>query len=77
MEGFDSMGAYHHLGGTRIGSNFNTSVVDKDLKVHMVNNLYVNGSSNFASGGYSNPTFTIVEFALRLANHLAKKLNKS
>ena len=77
MKNFENLGAYHHLGGTRIGSDFNTSVVNADLKVHMVNNLYINGSSNFFSGGYSNPTFTIVQFALRLANHLEQKLNKT
>ena len=77
MVGFDSIGAYHHLGGTRIGSNFNTSVVNANLKVHMINNLYINGSSNFSSGGYTNPTFTIVKFALRLAHHLDQQINKT
>ena len=33
------------------------SVVNLELRVHDVNNLYVNGSSNFVTGGYTNPTF--------------------
>ena len=37
------------------------SVVNSDLKVHGVNNLYINWSSNFYRGGYTNPTFTIVQ----------------
>ena len=49
-------GAYHHLGGTRMGINKFDSVVNKDLKVHGINNLYVSGSSNFVTSGYTNPT---------------------
>ena len=50
------------------------SVVIKDLKVHGVNNLYVNGSSNFVTGGYTNPTFTIIQLAIRLAEEINKRL---
>ena len=75
LEGFESLGSYHHLGGTRIGINEFDSVVNKDLKVHNVNNLYVSGSSNFVTGGYTNPTFTIIQLALRLADKIDKELN--
>ena len=51
------------------------SVVNKDLKVHDINNLYVSGSSNFVTGGYTNPTFTIIQFAIRLANKINKRLH--
>jgi choline dehydrogenase-like flavoprotein len=34
-------------------------------------NLYVGGSSVFASGGFVNPTYTITQLALRLGDHLA------
>ena len=34
------------------------------------NNLYINGSSNFVTGGYTNPTFTIVQLSLRLGEHM-------
>jgi len=50
------------------------SVVNKDLKIHGVNNLYVSGSSNFATGGYTNPTFTIIQLAIRLAEEINKRL---
>ena len=59
-------GGGHHMGGTRVGINSNDSVVDKNLKVHGVDNLFLAGSSVFASAGYSNPTFTIVQLSLRL-----------
>ena len=49
-------------------------VVNKDLKVHGVNNLYVSGSSNFVTGGYTNPTFTIIQLAIRLAEEINKRL---
>ena len=51
------------------------SVVNKDLKVHGINNLYVSGSSNFVTGGYTNPTFTIIQFAIRLADKINERLH--
>ena len=41
-----------------MGENEKNSVVDKNLKVHKIENLYVAGSSVFPSCGYKNPTFT-------------------
>lgn len=63
-------GGYHHMGTTRMGTDRRTSVVDRDCRVHGVANLYVSGSSTFASSGYANPTLTIVALALRLADVL-------
>ena len=74
LEGFQTIDNHHHLGGTRIGQNENTSVVNKDLKIHNINNLYVNGSSNFVTAGYTNPTFTIVQMALKLSEHITKEV---
>lgn len=67
-------GGYHHMGGTRIGLNKKDSVVDKNLKVHGINNLYICGSSVFRSAGIANPTFTIVQLSLRLGEHLTKNI---
>ena len=74
LETYENIGVYHHMGGTRIGDNLNTSVVDTNLKVHDTKNLYVVGSSVFRSSGYSNPTYTIVQLSLRLADEINKKL---
>ena len=74
LEEFESMGAYHHMGGTRIGVNKFDSVVDKNLKIHNINNLYISGSSNFVTSGYTNPTFTIIQLAIRLSEKIKERL---
>ena len=74
LEGFDSKAADHHIGGTRMGVNKLDSVVNIDLNVHNINNLYVSGSSNFVTSGYKNPTFTIINFAIRLAEKIHERL---
>jgi len=67
-------GGYHHMGGTRVGLNKKDSVVDKNLKVHGINNLYICGSSVFRTGGSANPTFTIVQLSLRLGDYIIKNI---
>jgi hypothetical protein len=75
LDDFENMGGYHHLGGTNMGINKSISVVDYNLKIHDLSNLYVAGSSNFTTGGYTNPTYTIIQLSLRLADELHKKIN--
>lgn len=62
---------YHQLGGTRTGSDPATSVVDGECRVHGYANLWVAGSSTFATAGWANPTLTLVALAIRLAERLA------
>jgi choline dehydrogenase-like flavoprotein len=64
-------GGNHHMGTTRMSADPSTGVVDANLKVHDLANLYVGGSSTFATSGHANPTYTIVQLALRLGDHLA------
>lgn len=52
-------------------------VVDQDLSVHGIANLYVASSSNFVTSGQANSTFMVVAFALRLADHLHRQLQTS
>ena len=62
---------YHHMGGTIMSNNNKTGVVDKNLKVHGVENFFISGSSVFPdSGGGANPTLTIVQLSLRLSKFL-------
>ncbi|MDQ6804685.1 MAG: GMC family oxidoreductase, partial [Actinomycetota bacterium] len=68
------IGGPHHMGTTRMSADPRTGVVDRQCRVHSVENLYVAGSSVFATGGYANPTFTIVALALRLADELERSL---
>ena len=63
-------GGNHHMGTTRMADAPRFGVVDKNCRVHEVANLYIAGSSVFPTGGYANPTLTIVALALRLANHM-------
>ena len=67
-----SEAGYHHMGGTIMGENSRTSVIDKNLKVHGSKNLFVVGSSVFPSGGHANPTLSILQLSLRLNNYLTK-----
>lgn len=65
---------HHHVGTCRMGDDPRTSVVDRDLRVHGSDNLYVAGSAPFVTSGVSNPTLTIAALSLRLADHLAGRL---
>lgn len=64
----------HHMGTTRMASKPGDGVVDDNCKVFGTENLYVAGSSIFARGGANNPTLPIVQFSLRLADHLKPML---
>ncbi len=75
LESYESLGAYHHMGGTRIGIDPKTSVVNSQLKLHSSKNFYITGSSVFTTSGYANPTYTIVKLSLRLADEIEKNLN--
>ena len=68
----DELGGNHHIGGTRMHLDKKLGVVDSNCKVYGSKNLYICGSSIFTTGGHNNPTFPIVMFSIRLANHLLK-----
>ena len=74
LKQFKNLGNHHHMGGTRMGIDLNDSVVDTDLKVHEIDNLYISGSSIFRTSTYKNPTFQIVQFSLRLADKIKSML---
>ncbi len=61
---------FHPMGGLRMGTDAEASVVDTTLKVHGLANLYVASCAVYPSGGSSNPTFTLMALTLRLADHL-------
>lgn len=68
-------GAMHHLGTTRMADDPRHGVVDRDARVHGVENLWIAGSSIFPVGDYVNPTLTIVALALRLGEHVEGRLS--
>lgn len=68
------IGGYHHMGGTRMSASPSTGVVNTDCRLHESPNFYVASSSVFPTGGWANPTVTIMALAERLADHLADDL---
>lgn len=60
----------HHMGTTRASADPKKGVVDADLKVHGLANLFLVGSSVYPTYGAVNPTLSIVAMALRLADHV-------
>lgn len=76
LEGAVYQPGFHHMGGTRMHVDPRRGVVDARCRVHGVDNLYLAGSSVFPTSGYANPTFTLVALTLRLADHLAARLEK-
>ena len=71
--GSNQRDTFHMMGGTRMGADPATSVVDSSLKVHDLRNLYVVSCGVFPTGGSSNPTFTMMALAFRLADQLLAK----
>jgi choline dehydrogenase-like flavoprotein len=67
-------GLHHHMGTTRMHRSERQGVVDEHGRVHGTGNLFVGGYSVFPSGGYINPTLTIVALALRQGEHLSRRL---
>jgi choline dehydrogenase-like flavoprotein len=69
-----NLGVWHHMGTTRMHDSAQLGVVDRNCKVHGINNLFVAGSSVFPTYGANFPTITIAALALRLADHLAVEM---
>ena len=62
--------SYHHCGGLRMSVDPDKGVVDGNLRVHGMENLYVAGAATFPSSSFANPTFTAIALTLKLADHL-------
>jgi len=62
----------HAFGGTRMGNNPETNVVDRWGFSHEAPNLGILGASLMGSSGARNPTLTIQALAWRTADHLVK-----
>ena len=66
------IGGYHHMGTTRMGATPEDGVCDADCRVFGTPNLYIAGSSLFPTGGWANPTISIMALAMRLGDRLAR-----
>ncbi|GAA1051178.1 GMC family oxidoreductase [Arthrobacter russicus] len=62
--------ATHQMGVVRMGTAPESSVLDADLRVWSIPNLYCATAGAFPSAGMAGPTLTVVALATRLADHL-------
>ena len=65
---------FHQTGTTRMAANPDDGVVDANLAVFGAENLFVASTSTFPTSSQANPTLTGIAFAVRLAEHLDRKL---
>lgn len=64
----------HQCGTARFGDDPRESVLDRDCRMHEVDNVYVTDASCFPSSGAVNPTLTIIANALRVGDRLLERL---
>src|SRR5271156_913929 len=67
-------GCAHQAGTCRFGADPAASVLDRDCKAHELDNLYVVDTSFFVSIGAVNPSLTAIANALRVGDHLSRRL---
>ena len=67
-------GVAHQAGTCRFGPDPETSVLDTNCRAHELDNLYVVDTSFFPSIGAVNPALTAMANALRVGDHLLKRL---
>ena len=63
-------GIGHHMGTTKMGQNENDSVCDMSQNYYGIDNLIINSTSVFPTGGIANPTLTMLALTSRLAERL-------
>jgi len=66
----------HELGTCRMGNDAKTSVLNKWCQSHDHKNLFVVDGSSFVSGGWQNPTMTILSLAMRSSEYLAEQMRQ-
>ncbi len=69
------LGIGHHMSTTKINNFKNEGVVNSNLQVNKIKNLFICSSSVFPNVSSENPTYMISFLAIRLANYLNKILN--
>ncbi|MGH7525226.1 MAG: GMC oxidoreductase, partial [Gemmatimonadales bacterium] len=61
----------HEVGGTRMGKDPRTSVLNRRCQAHEVKNLFVADGGPFVSQADKNPTWTILALAWRTSDYIA------
>jgi choline dehydrogenase-like flavoprotein len=67
-------GCAHQAGTCRFGTDPKSSVLDTNCKAHELDNLYVVDTSFFVSIGAVNPSLTAIANAIRVGDHLLRRL---
>jgi choline dehydrogenase-like flavoprotein len=63
----------HELGGTRMGNDPATSVVNANCQAHDVKNLFIADGGPFVSQADKNPTWTILALSMRTSEYIAQQ----
>ena len=63
----------HELGGSRMGHDPATSVVNAHCQAHEVKNLFVADGGPFVSQADKNPTWTILALSMRTSDYIAQQ----
>ena len=66
----------HEIGTCRMGDDPKKSVLNKWNQSHDHKNLFVVDGASFTSGGWQNPTMTILSLSMRASEYLASEMNK-
>jgi choline dehydrogenase-like flavoprotein len=66
----------HLMGGCRMGSDPEQSVVNTQCQSHDIPNLYICDASVFVTSGGANPTNTVMALAARTADHIKSKAKR-
>jgi choline dehydrogenase-like flavoprotein len=66
----------HELGGTRMGADPKTSVLDSHAQAHDVKNLFVADGGPFVSQADKNPTWTILALSWRTSDYIVAQMQK-
>jgi choline dehydrogenase-like flavoprotein len=64
----------HELGGTRMGSDPSSSVLNAHCQAHEVPNLFVADGGPFVSQADKNPTWTIMALAMRTCDYISGQM---
>jgi choline dehydrogenase-like flavoprotein len=63
----------HEVGGTRMGNDPATSVLNANCQAHEVKNLFVADGGPFVSQADKNPTWTILALAMRTSDYIIQQ----
>jgi choline dehydrogenase-like flavoprotein len=66
----------HETGGTRMGKDPRTSVLNQHCQAHDLKNLFIADGGPFVSQADKNPTWTILALAWRTSDYIADQRNK-